>query len=165
MWLKWVNSIHKMKKKTREPQGYPKEILTKKIQAQAYFPNWYNLKKMCRIAIFFMNWNFRYFPTALLINHWPYLKCTGACFYHQMWNSLYMYILLKVLDSTHSFEIALMYYLQPFTLAGDLTNEDFVRQLVDDTVKHYGKLDILVCIVDLIWTNFTVQNKRIRNKF
>lgn len=106
---------------------------------------------MCRIAIFFMNWNFRYFPTALLINHWPYLKCTGACFYHQMWNSLYMYILLKVLDSTHSFEIALMYYLQPFTLAGDLTNEDFVRQLVDDTVKHYGKLDILVGIVDLIW--------------
>lgn len=48
------------------------------------------------------------------------------------------------------FNSFLMYYLQPFTLAGDLTNEDFVRQLVDDTVKHYGKLDILVCIVDLI---------------
>ncbi|XP_056013715.1 3-oxoacyl-[acyl-carrier-protein] reductase FabG-like [Ostrea edulis] len=33
---------------------------------------------------------------------------------------------------------------KPFTLNGDLTNEDFVKQLVDETVKHYGKLDILV---------------------
>lgn len=33
---------------------------------------------------------------------------------------------------------------KPFKLAGDLTSEDFVKQLVEDTVKHYGKLDILV---------------------
>lgn len=29
-------------------------------------------------------------------------------------------------------------------MAGDLSNEDFVKQLLDATVNHYGKLDILV---------------------
>ncbi|XP_056013621.1 3-oxoacyl-[acyl-carrier-protein] reductase FabG-like isoform X1 [Ostrea edulis] len=33
---------------------------------------------------------------------------------------------------------------RPLTLSGDLTKEDFVKRLVDETVKHYGKLDILV---------------------
>ncbi|XP_056013722.1 3-oxoacyl-[acyl-carrier-protein] reductase FabG-like [Ostrea edulis] len=33
---------------------------------------------------------------------------------------------------------------KPFTLSGDLTKEDFVKRLVEETVKHYGKLDILV---------------------
>nr|XP_022343890.1 uncharacterized protein LOC111136979 [Crassostrea virginica] len=33
---------------------------------------------------------------------------------------------------------------KPLILSGDLTNEDFVKQLVDDVVKHFGKLDILV---------------------
>jgi NAD(P)-dependent dehydrogenase (short-subunit alcohol dehydrogenase family) len=33
---------------------------------------------------------------------------------------------------------------QAFILSGDLTNEEFVNQLVEETVKHYGKLDILV---------------------
>ncbi|XP_062609283.1 3-oxoacyl-[acyl-carrier-protein] reductase FabG-like [Saccostrea cucullata] len=33
---------------------------------------------------------------------------------------------------------------KPFTLVGDMTNEDFVKRLVEETVKHYGKLDILV---------------------
>ncbi|XP_056014942.1 3-oxoacyl-[acyl-carrier-protein] reductase FabG-like [Ostrea edulis] len=32
----------------------------------------------------------------------------------------------------------------PFTLSGDLTKEDFAKQLVEETVKYYGKLDILV---------------------
>ena len=29
---------------------------------------------------------------------------------------------------------------------GDLTDEEFVKRMVEDTVKHYGKLDILVSI-------------------
>ncbi|XP_056013605.1 3-oxoacyl-[acyl-carrier-protein] reductase FabG-like isoform X2 [Ostrea edulis] len=33
---------------------------------------------------------------------------------------------------------------RPLTLSGDLTKEDFIKRLVDETVKHYGKLDILV---------------------
>ncbi|XP_056013730.1 3-oxoacyl-[acyl-carrier-protein] reductase FabG-like [Ostrea edulis] len=33
---------------------------------------------------------------------------------------------------------------KPFTLCGDLTKEDFVKRLVEDTLKYYGKLDILV---------------------
>ncbi|XP_048766992.2 3-oxoacyl-[acyl-carrier-protein] reductase FabG-like [Ostrea edulis] len=33
---------------------------------------------------------------------------------------------------------------KPFILSGDLTKEDFVKHLVEETVKHYGKLDILV---------------------
>ncbi|XP_078329404.1 3-oxoacyl-[acyl-carrier-protein] reductase FabG-like isoform X2 [Crassostrea virginica] len=32
----------------------------------------------------------------------------------------------------------------PFILVGDLTNEDFVKQLVEETVTHYGRLDVLV---------------------
>ncbi|XP_056016773.1 glucose 1-dehydrogenase-like [Ostrea edulis] len=34
---------------------------------------------------------------------------------------------------------------KPFIISGDLANEDFVKQLVEETVKHYGKLDILAC--------------------
>ncbi|XP_056013719.1 3-oxoacyl-[acyl-carrier-protein] reductase FabG-like isoform X1 [Ostrea edulis] len=33
---------------------------------------------------------------------------------------------------------------KPFTFSGDLTNEDFVKRLVKETVNRYGKLDILV---------------------
>ncbi|XP_048768723.1 3-oxoacyl-[acyl-carrier-protein] reductase FabG-like [Ostrea edulis] len=45
---------------------------------------------------------------------------------------------------------------KPFTLNGDLTNEDFVKQLVDETVKHYGKLDILVNNA-AIWKAGTIE--------
>lgn len=44
-------------------------------------------------------------------------------------------------------------------MAGDLSNEDFVKQLLDATVNHYGKLDILVCILLSLKAN--VANKKI----
>ena len=33
---------------------------------------------------------------------------------------------------------------QPFTVIGDVTNEADAVKIVDATLKHYGKLDILV---------------------
>ena len=33
---------------------------------------------------------------------------------------------------------------QPFVVVGDLTKEEDVRRMIDSTVEHFGRLDILV---------------------
>jgi len=33
---------------------------------------------------------------------------------------------------------------KPFVIIGDLTNENDVKNIIDLTIKHYGKLDVLV---------------------
>lgn len=47
-------------------------------------------------------------------------------------------------------------------MAGDLSNEDFVKQLLDATVNHYGKLDILVSMYTL---KFESQCCKLKNMF
>jgi len=33
---------------------------------------------------------------------------------------------------------------KPFIVIGELTNENDVKNIIDSTIKHYGKLDVLV---------------------
>jgi len=33
---------------------------------------------------------------------------------------------------------------QPLSIVGDITNEEDVKRIVEETVKHFGRLDILV---------------------
>ncbi|XP_011705532.1 PREDICTED: 11-beta-hydroxysteroid dehydrogenase-like 2, partial [Wasmannia auropunctata] len=33
---------------------------------------------------------------------------------------------------------------KPFIVTGELTNENDVKNIIDSTIKHYGKLDVLV---------------------
>ena len=35
-------------------------------------------------------------------------------------------------------------FLQPFCIQGDLAKEEDTIKVVDETIKHYGRLDILV---------------------
>ena len=33
---------------------------------------------------------------------------------------------------------------KPFIVTGELTNENDVKNIIDSTIKHYGKLDVLI---------------------
>lgn len=33
---------------------------------------------------------------------------------------------------------------KPFLIAGELTNEDDTKKILEETIKHYGKLDVLI---------------------
>ena len=40
--------------------------------------------------------------------------------------------------------LIIIIFLQPFCIQGDLAKEDDTIKVVDETIKHYGRLDILV---------------------
>ena len=46
-------------------------------------------------------------------------------------------------------------FVQPLTIVGDVTNESDVKKIIDSTIEHFGRIDVLVnqefiiCLVEV----------------